>query len=51
MKDEQYDQLMSGLLATIDMLNALQQFLQKMEGPSFHRTVRNRRPRLLKAIR
>ncbi|WP_207515810.1 MutS-related protein [Longitalea luteola] len=32
MKDEQYGQLQSGLLATIDMLKALQQFLPLMEG-------------------
>lgn len=32
MKDEQYSQLQSGLLATIDMLNALQQFLQMIKG-------------------
>lgn len=32
MKDEQYSQLQSGLLATIEMLKALQQFLQMIEG-------------------
>lgn len=32
MKDEQYSQLQSGLLATMEMLNALQQFMQMMEG-------------------
>lgn len=31
MKDEQYDQLQSGLLATIDMLSGLQQFLQLIQ--------------------
>jgi DNA mismatch repair ATPase MutS len=32
MKDEQYNQLQSGLLATIDMLKTLQQFLQMIDG-------------------
>lgn len=33
-KDERYEQLQSGLLATIDLLNTLQDFLQKVDGPA-----------------
>src|SRR5690606_37825665 len=33
-KDERYGQLQSGLLATIDLLNTLQDFLRKVDGPA-----------------